>query len=1009
MAKTVEELQVLINANARGFQKELNKVQSQVGVLQGKTSKMSAGMGKGFAKMALRYASAGAIIAGTVKSIKISASRIEDENLFAVSMGKATEETRKWSDQVERSVGVSGAWLRKYSGIMTNMTASMGVSQQGAVKLGKGVSLLSQDLASFYNISPEQAFEKMQSAMAGMPRPLQELGIMVRQQELEQTALKMGIQKTNGEFTASQKAILTYNTVLNATKNAQCDLARTINTPMNQLRMLRTNVINLGVAIGNMFQPLLSVALPILNAIVIAATQAMQALAKLFGIKFDGGGSATAGIEKASAGVAGIGDQAGKATGKAKKLAKALAGFDEMNVIKEPSSGGSGGGGGGGSAGGGGGDIKIGEYDGALEGVKNKALEIVENIKKAFKDFFKDIDLKKIGKAFQRFGKDVSKFLKPAQKILSDLWDYVQPLVTWAGNELLPGFLNALGGAISFVGQVLSKAWSTVIRPFIDDFLVPIASFTGGVIVAVLNGIGNALQVIGDNETAVSVLTGLLEVGLALGAAFITAKIALEAYSIAQGAAIIVQSLFTAGMTPAIASISTLATRVGMATGNLTMMTTGMGLAQMGSMTLGSMITTSLGNLAAMVFSPLGIAVTGIAATFVAFKVAVEANNLATEEAKLKEQQRIDIFKLGQQTQDWYNESLKDSKKLMEDLAGLELSANEAELRWIEAVERAKKLRDKYNQALDSGKYSTEELHKMQLEMTIAEGRAKQAKEKLSEAQNKVKDNLKKTEDQQWKNIMAQEQGKLRALAEKGEYQKLSQALQDLAKSDQYYTDAHGKKTKMSKDDTKAMADFIGDQLARINDGNGKAWSSIWNKAKDNVDNLKKLNPKVFSHAKTSGENFGKGAVSGMESYNRRMYQAGWNQADQGIKGFNARARIKSPSREMMKSGKFIGEGAVIGVNSMNDAFAKANQKLAEAGMSSFDNYSLNTDLFDMESKFKSTLSGLTAQAESEIEVKEKELNTHVTVNIGEETLVDKIIDGINNKSFMQNGNVINI
>ena len=255
MAMTVDELQVLITAQTSKFNSEIAKVQSQISGLDKNVKNTSTNMTKSFGSLAAKVISVGAIIKATASSITRAMNYIEDENLFQVSMKKWADSTRDWSKQVQDSVGVSAAWLRKYSGVMTNMTASMGLAQDQAVQLGRGIALLSNDIASFYNISAESAFEKIQSAMAGMPRPLQELGIMVRDSEVKQTAYANGIARTGEELNTQQKALATYLAILQRTSNAQGDLARTINSPANQMRMLKTSIIDLGVAIGTMFKP----------------------------------------------------------------------------------------------------------------------------------------------------------------------------------------------------------------------------------------------------------------------------------------------------------------------------------------------------------------------------------------------------------------------------------------------------------------------------------------------------------------------------------------------------------------------------------------------------------------------------------------------------------------------------------------------------------------------------------------------------------------------------------
>ncbi|MBR2863448.1 MAG: hypothetical protein IKB97_07815, partial [Bacteroidaceae bacterium] len=526
MAMTVDELQVLITAQTSKFNSEITKVQSQISGLDKNVKNTSTNMSKSFGSLAAKVISVGAIIKATASSITRAMNYIEDENLFQVSMRKWADSTRDWSKQVQDSVGVSAAWLRKYSGVMTNMTASMGLAQDQAVQLGRGVALLSNDIASFYNISAESAFEKIQSAMAGMPRPLQELGIMVRDSEVKQTAYANGIARTGEELNTQQKALATYLAILQRTSNAQGDLARTINSPANQMRMLKTSIIDLGVAIGTMFQPLLSVVLPVLNAIVIAATRAFQALASLFGIEFDASAYADD-FSDISTGVESVGDAADSSGGKVKKLAKQLAAFDEMNTLNknEDSSGG-------GSGGGGGGSVSLPKidwdklYSGGFDKVTNKALEMADKIYKAFEKLgkklnntFKKIDWAKISAGLN----EVWEALKPfGERIGAGLeWFYdnvLEPLVVWAANNLVPTVLHLIAGALKLIGAVID-ACAPVFTWLFDNFLKPIAEFTGGIIIGVLQGIGDMLNWIAKQQAVVELIKNIaITVGIMVAA-----------------------------------------------------------------------------------------------------------------------------------------------------------------------------------------------------------------------------------------------------------------------------------------------------------------------------------------------------------------------------------------------------------------------------------------------------------------------------------------------------------
>ena len=716
MAMTVDELQVLITAQTSKFNSEIAKVQSQISGLDKNVKNTSSNLTKSFGSLAAKVVSVGAIIKATASSINAAMNFIEDENLFQVSMGKWADATRDWSNEVQNSVGVSAAWLRKYSGVMTNMTASMGLAQDQAVKLGKGIALLSNDIASFYNISAESAFEKIQSAMAGMPRPLQELGIMVRDSEVKQVAYANGIARTGDELNTTQKAMATYLAILQRTSNAQGDLARTINSPANQFRMLKTSIKDLAVAIGTMFQPLLQVVLPVLNAIVIATTRAFQAIARLFGIEFDASAYAD-GFSDISAGVESVGDAADDSSGSVKKLAKQLAAFDEMNTLnKDTSSGGSsGGGGGGGSI-----DLPTIDWDklysGGFDKVTNKALEMADKIYKAFEKLgkklnntFKKIDWTKISKGIN----EVWEALKPfGERIGAGLeWFYdnvLEPLVVWAANNLVPTVLHLIAGALKLIGAVIDACAPTFTWLF-DNFLRPIAEFTGGIIIGVLQGIGDMLNWIAEQQAVVELIKNIaLTIGIMVAA--------WEAYQLIAGIVTGIQIAMTGAMVAGTTASGAYAAGLGIVTA-----------AQSACATAGTVLNA--------VFSTTSIVGLAITAVLTGISVVNEALKLSTMEAELAERNRMDTVKLSTQTTEWHNEAIERQKEILDELEDVELNAVDSELAYINAQEQATKKREKYNEMLNAGTYSTDELHKAELEALSAEGRATAAKNKLAEAQ----------------------------------------------------------------------------------------------------------------------------------------------------------------------------------------------------------------------------------------------------------------------------------
>lgn len=996
MAMTVDELQVLITAQTSKFNSEIAKVQSQISGLDKNVKNTSSNLTKSFGSLAAKVVSVGAIIKLTATSITQAMNFIEDENLFQVSMGKWADATRDWSNEVQNSVGVSAAWLRKYSGVMTNMTASMGLAQDQAVKLGRGIALLSNDIASFYNISAESAFEKIQSAMAGMPRPLQELGIMVRDSEVKQTAYANGIARTGDELNTQQKALATYLAILQRTSNAQGDLARTINSPANQMRMLKTSIIDLGVAIGTMFQPLLSVILPVLNAIVIATTRAFQAIARLFGIEFDASAYAND-FSDISTGVESVGEAADSSGGKVKKLAKQLAAFDEMNTLNTPDDSSSGGG----SGGGGGGIVDLPKidwdklYSGGFDKVTNKALEMADKIYKVFEKLgkklnntFKKIDWAKISKGLN----EVWEALKPfGERIGAGLeWFYdnvLEPLVVWAANNLVPTVLHLIAGALKLIGAVIDACAPTFTWLF-DNFLRPIAEFTGGIIVGVLQGIGDMLNWIAQQQAVVELIKNIaLTIGIMVAA--------WEAYQLIAGIVTGIQIAMTGAMVAGTTASGAYAVGLGIVTA-----------AQSACATAGQILNA--------VFSTTSIVGLAITAVLTGISVVNEALKLSTMEAELAERNRMDTIKLSTQTTEWHNEAIQRQKELIDELEDAELSAVDSELAYINAQEQATQKRQKYNEMLQAGTYSTDELHKAELEALSAEGRAKAAKEKLAEAQQTVTDKVEEYGNMEWKRIMTEKQAEMLDLAKAGRYEEINQKLLELGTSCVEYKDAHGNMAKFTKEESENMAFFIGDQLAKADE----AYKKYWNSSSATIQEAVKITKAVEPQFEQSGKSFDSGLASGINQNSWQVSNAAKNSALAAKNAFNSTLQIKSPSRVMKKSGGFFVAGIATGIaESIHEAEAKvaymANRITGTvdnifSGYQVADiapNLNVGADISnDIETRLK--------RDDMRREMQEKDEDGDpiaLTVKIGEDTILDKIVNGINEKSFMNNMGVISI
>ena len=336
-----------------------------------------------WAKMRMAYTTikTGASYIG--KAIKESNDYTENANLFTVAMGKYADEARGYAESVSEIMGIDPSeWMRAQGTIMT-LATGFGVAGDRANKMSKNLTQLGYDLSSFFNLSVEESMQKIESGLAGELEPLRRIGFDLSVARLQQEAYTLGITKKISAMTQAEKAELRYHAILTQVKTAQGDLARTLESPTNQLKILRAQVTQASRAIGNMFIPMLQAVLPYAIAVVKVIRLIAQALANLFGYKpFE---ADLSGMEGLSSGAEDYSNALGDAAKNAKKLKQYTMGFDELNVL-DPNSGS----GGSDSAGigGSGFDFDLPEYDFLGEYTGSRAEEILTNLKLTIKDVF---------------------------------------------------------------------------------------------------------------------------------------------------------------------------------------------------------------------------------------------------------------------------------------------------------------------------------------------------------------------------------------------------------------------------------------------------------------------------------------------------------------------------------------------------------------------------------------------------------------------------------------------
>lgn len=305
----------------------------------------------------------------------------ENMNLFTVAMGEYAESALEYGETVSEVLGIDlSDWIRN-QGVFNTLLTGFGDTADRAALMSKNLTQLGYDLSSFFNISVEDSMQKLQSGISGELEPLRRLGYDLSQARLEAVALSLGIDKSVSSMTQAEKAELRYYAIMTQVTTAQGDLARTLEAPANQLRILKAQVEMAGRAIGNIFIPALNAILPYGIAVVQIIREIANAIASLFGFQMTE--VDYSGITSAGVGAGELADNLDDAAGAAKKLKQYTAGFDELNVFSPDTASGSSVGAGGGS----GFEFALPEYDFLGNAVTTR----VDEIKKMLENTLADI------------------------------------------------------------------------------------------------------------------------------------------------------------------------------------------------------------------------------------------------------------------------------------------------------------------------------------------------------------------------------------------------------------------------------------------------------------------------------------------------------------------------------------------------------------------------------------------------------------------------------------------
>ena len=392
----------------------------------------------------------------------------EATDLFNNAMGELSGQATELINKMESLLGIDPTEAMTNIATLQSLATSFGLASDKAYILSKNLTQLAYDESSYWNKDTATTFTAIASAISGELEPIRRLGVDLSQARLQQELLALGFNKQVSSLSQADKAVLRYIAIMKQTANVQGNLAQTISSPANMVRILKSEISQLAKAVGQLLYPAFKAILPVLIAAVDLIKEFVVSLASAFGQKIEFTNFSK--TQKDIGGVANAMDDTADATKSAAKAAKDYTmGFDELNII-DPSQNSGSSGSGGGATGNLLGDVDLSQYD----MFKDYAGSVVDEIKAKLKS----LDSFQIG---TQIGEQLN-------KLMGMIYDAIHS-VDWASLGAV--FADGINGLVDSVdwdlfgrlladrfiiefellGGFLSQLdWTSVLNAFIDGF-----------------------------------------------------------------------------------------------------------------------------------------------------------------------------------------------------------------------------------------------------------------------------------------------------------------------------------------------------------------------------------------------------------------------------------------------------------------------------------------------------------------------------------------------------------
>ena len=471
-----------------------SQIVNQLTGASNKAAKQATSIFSGMGKKIAAGLSIAAFTKFTKDCLEVGSNVTEVQNVVDTAFKDLSGQADQWASNAMTNFGLSELSAKKYMGVFGQMSNAMGITGQAALDMAENVTGLTGDVASFYNLSTDEAYTKLKSIWTGETETLKDLGVVMTQTNLDQYALNNGFGKTTAKMTEQEKVMLQYQYVTSALSNATGDFVKTQDSWANQTRILSLRFEQLKASLGKGFIALFTPILRGLNTVLAGLQKVADGFATftqmLTGADISSSASSITGLGDIASdtadNVSGIGDAASST---AKQIEKSLAGFDQIEKLSEPTDSSSSSGGGTSSGGLGidtGVTAETTNVSSAISNMASKVKKALEPLKSiSFDNLITSLD-------------NLKESAKPlTEKLFSGLeWAWTNifvPLAAWTIEDALPAFLDALSAGLDVLNSALDAlkplwdwAW--------DNFLEPVAEWTGGMIVDILKDLAAALE-----------------------------------------------------------------------------------------------------------------------------------------------------------------------------------------------------------------------------------------------------------------------------------------------------------------------------------------------------------------------------------------------------------------------------------------------------------------------------------------------------------------------------------